>query len=318
LTAMVVLSSATAAQRALFQATHSTYNTSVARGAMCAATLGRDTACFGGGGIAGAPKGSPPSDIVDCFNTTAKVWSTYKLPSARGGSSTSGGWLSGPQLAFFGAGGTDANTTGTVDLLSAASSSSQPSQWRPELKKALNHEFTSCAGVGFTVACAGGQGEPKNNTVIPAATDVWTLDVAGNVVSHTSAHVLSEPRKKLASAAQGNYIGFATGYSDAGNAKNTGYSDTWDLYNIATGSWTNGKLPSGQGRQYGTAVGCGGKLVFGGGQIAGGRSKVVDVFDTATEAWLPNSTLTVARSNLAAACAKDRYAVFAGGQIPGK
>ena len=49
------------------------------------------------------------------------------------------------------------------------------------------------------------------------------------------------------------------------------YSDTWDMYNIATSTWTNGKLPSGQGRQYGTAVGCGGKLVFGGGQIAGGQ-----------------------------------------------
>lgn len=34
-------------------------------------------------------------------------------------------------------------------------------------------------------------------------------------------YVLSEPRKKLASAAQGHWIAFATGYSDAGKAKNT-------------------------------------------------------------------------------------------------
>lgn len=80
--------------------------------------------------------------------------------------------------------------------------------------------------------------------------------------------------------------------------------------------WTSGKLPSGEGRQYGTAVGCGGKLIFAGGQIAGGRSKAVDIFDVSSGKWT-NSTLSVARSNLAAACGAGRYAVFAGGQIPG-
>ena len=32
---------------------------------------------------------------------------------------------------------------------------------------------------------------------------------------------------------------------------------------------TSGKLPSRVGRQYGTAVGCGGRLLFGGGQVRG-------------------------------------------------
>merc|ERR1712217_232266 len=85
--------------------------------------------------------------------------------------------------------------------------------------------------------------------------------------------------------------------------------------NTTSGTWTSGRLPSQVGRQYGTAVGCGGKLIFAGGQIAGGRSDAVDIFDVMHGAWT-NSTLSVARSNLAAACAGNRFAVFAGGQIP--
>ena len=133
---------------------------------------------------------------------------------------------------------------------------------------------------------------------------------------HTTSYVLSEPRKKLAAAAEGSIIGFATGYSDL-KPTGQGYSNAYDLFDTSTQTWTSGKLPSGQGRQYGTAVGCGGRLLFGGGQIGGGRSNVVDIYNTITQKW-SNSTLSVARSNLAAACAKNRYAVFAGGQIPGR
>ena len=67
----------------------------------------------------------------------------------------------------------------------------------------------------------------------------------------------------------------------------------------------------------GTAVGCGGYLIFAGGQVGGGRSAAVDLYEVATGRW-SNATLTVARSNLAAACAAGRFAVFAGGQIPGR
>merc|ERR1712146_869241 len=49
--------------------------------------------------------------------------------------------------------------------------------------------------------------------------------------------------------------------------------------------------------------------------MGGGRSNAVDILDTTTNTW-SNATLSVARSNLAGACAGDRYAVFAGGQIP--
>lgn len=77
-------------------------------------------------------------------------------------------------------------------------------------------------------------------------------------------------------------------------------------------------MPSGVARQYGTAVGCGGQLIFAGGQLVGiERSDAVDIFDTRTGQW-SNGTLSVARSNLAAACASDRYAVFAGGQTPSR
>ena len=89
-----------------------------------------------------------------------------------------------------------------------------------------------------------------------------------------------------------------------------------EMLNVVTGEWTTGTLPSGVGRQYGTAVGCGGQVIFAGGQI-GGRTNAVDIYDTATQKW-SNATLTVARSNLAAACASDRFAVVAGGQIPGR
>ena len=41
--------------------------------------------------------------------------------------------------------------------------------------------FTACAGIGFTIACAGGQGQIKNNTAVPAATDVWVLGANGVV-----------------------------------------------------------------------------------------------------------------------------------------
>ena len=49
---------------------------------MSAAGYDGDTACFGGGGIAGSPKGTPPCAIVDCLNTTTGVWRTHATPSS--------------------------------------------------------------------------------------------------------------------------------------------------------------------------------------------------------------------------------------------
>ena len=75
--------------------------------------------------------------------------------------------------------------------------------------------------------------------------------------------------------------------------------------------------PSKIGRQYGVGVGCGGRLLFGGGQQNGGRSSVVDIFDARTSSWLPSAHLNMSRSNLAAGCMAGRYALFGGGQTTG-
>ena len=111
-------------------------------------------------------------------------------------------------------------------------------------------------------------------------------------------------------------IGFGLGYSDVSNTE--GYSDQFDLYNTTSKRWfASGVVPSKEARQYATAVGCGGKILFAGGQVAGGRSAAVDIYDVSRKTWT-NMMLSVARSNLAAACILDRYVVFAGGQIPGR
>jgi hypothetical protein len=296
--------------RPVLPAVHSVYNLSVPRGAMCAAAVGPDCIAFAGGTQAGLPKGSPPSDDIEIFNVSSSGWvkleKEFKLPHARGGDSTNGGWLEDLGIAFFGSGGGD---SGSVDVLRASDM-----EWLPSLKTTLVHEFTACAGTGKTIACAGGQGHNKSDTHVPAATDVWTFDTDGTLVRHDSSHKLAVPRKKLAAAAAGDAIVFGTGYDDA-LPKGTGYSAAWEMLNTTTGEWTSGTLPSGVARQYGTAVGCGGKVIFAGGQL-GGRSDAVDIFDAATQQW-SNATLTVARSNLAAACAANRFAVIAGGQIPG-
>ena len=144
---------------AMAPAVHRVYNLTVPRGAMCAAALGPDCVAFAGGGVAGMPKGTPPSDDIEIFNVTesnrgGEPWlllgSEFKLPHIRGGDSTSGGWLPSVGVAFFGSGGGD---SGSVDLLRAADM-----EWLPSPKTTLIHEFTACAGTGKTIACAGGQG----------------------------------------------------------------------------------------------------------------------------------------------------------------
>ena len=65
-------------------------------------------------------------------------------------------------------------------------------------------------------------------------------------------------------------------------------------------------------------VGCGGMLLFGGGQQSGGRSAVVDIYNTLNGTWLAPARLNGSRSNLAGGCMAGRYAVFGGGQCTGK
>lgn len=292
--------------RVKFSARHALYNLSTTRGAMSAAQVGTTQVAFAGGNVPGQPKGSPLSTLVDIFDVHTKVWSVAHLPHGRGGDSTTGGWLDQVGLAFFGSGGGD---SGSVDVFNPKNNS-----WAPSLPTSLVHEFTACAGTGQTVVCAGGQGhgDEKHDQKIAFATDVFVLFGNGSV-THDSTHQLSVARKKVSAAAQNDIIGFAMGYSD--NEETKGYSNAFDLYNTTSGQWSSGVLPSGEARQYGTAVGCGGMLIFAGGQIGGGRSRAVDILDTKTGRW-SNATLSEARSNLAAACASNRFALIAGGQIP--
>eukprot|EP01047_Picozoa_sp_COSAG01_P033974 COSAG01_NODE_2529_length_7496_cov_1044.247533_3_plen_166_part_00 len=91
----------------------------------------------------------------------------------------------------------------------------------------------------------------------------------------------------------------------------------FNLFNATSGTWTSGTWGSKIGRQYGVGVGCGGMLLFGGGQQSGGRSQLVDLYDIESRRWLPPAHLNASRSNLAAGCMGGRYAVFAGGQCVG-
>merc|ERR1712203_1036444 len=135
--------------------------------------------------------------------------------------------------AFFGAGGGD---SGSIDVLFL-----QNLSWAPSLRNTLVHEFTACAGIGRTIACAGGQGHNKSDLEIPFATDLYVLQDDGSVL-HDSNYRLSVGRKKLSAAAAGNMIGFAMGYSDVDETR--GYSDAFDLFNTSSGEWFSGRLPS--------------------------------------------------------------------------
>ena len=55
-------------------ARHTVYNLSIPRGAMSAAQVGPDAVAFAGGGVTGAPKGSPSSAAVALFNVSTKTW----------------------------------------------------------------------------------------------------------------------------------------------------------------------------------------------------------------------------------------------------
>jgi len=283
---------------------HSSHNMSATLGARVAAALGNHSIVFAGGS---GPNKSLSTE-VDAFDVTSQTWSVLSaLPHGHAGSSTLGGQLDTAGVSFF-SGGAAVNRSGVVDLLQASTR-----QWLPSLQTQLTHEFTACGGTGSTVICAGGQGQDKHDPKVPFATDVFTLDSKGAVTAHDTSYQLSEARKKLSVAAAGGLIGFAMGYSD--DEKTVGYSTRFDIFNTSNGKWFSGELPSGIGRQYGTAVGCGGMLIWAGGQVGGGRASAVDILDSATGKW-SNATLSNARSNLGAACAGDRFALFAGGQIP--
>ena len=140
---------------------------------------------------------------------------------------------------------------------------------------------------------------------------------------------LAQAVKKASAAGEGDVLMIAGGYDDDSGGsptttatgvhveKSKGYSSVWNMFNATSLKWTSGEWPSKVGRQYGVGVGCGGMLLFGGGQQSSGRSAVVDIFNTRANTWLPPAHLNMSRSNLAAGCMAGRYALFGGGQTTG-
>ena len=273
--------------------------------ARVAAAVREDAVAFAGGG---QTKDFSTAGVY-VVNTTSGTWITLvdPLPHPHAGSTTLGGHLPDLSLSFF-SGDAPTGLPTTVELLDTKSM-----RWLPSLNTRLTHEFSACGGIASTIVCAGGQGHVKDDKEVPSATDVFLLGSDMSAEDHDTSYELSVARKKLSAASAGDVIGFALGFSDDASTK--GYSDAYDLYNVATSTWSSGTVPSGEARQYGIAVGCGGKLIWAGGQVQGGRSGAVDILDARTGEW-SNATLVYKRSNLAAACVGDRYAVFAGGQTP--
>ena len=233
-------------------------------------------------------------------------------------------------LAFFGgqiASGTPGGTHGQVSLYDSKTSS-----LRSEANLGVPRSLLSCTSstAHSVIVCAGGQDKSKSVDIAQRATDVFTVSADGNMTVVSSGQ-LKEGRKKLSGGAAGDLVAFGMGYRDVPkealkeNMGDTGgYSDAVDVYNVTDKTWSSSTLPSSSidhradaKRMYGTAVGCGGYIIFAGGQIGGGRSAAVDVLNGNTGAWMPSvGNLTVARSGLSSACASDRFALFAGGQIP--
>ena len=210
---------------------------------------------------------------------------------------------------------------GNVSVWNSTQSEWLPNTWSIAARGALAcSAATSSDGTKGYVACGGGEMTPSDQLdvfvvggVAGAGTSIRQLTAAA--AAPRGAPKLCQGRKKLSAAGQADILMLAGGYSDV---EPKGYMSKFDMFNASTNTWTSGSWPSGIGRQYGVGVGCGGMLLFGGGQQSGGRSGVVDIYDVRDGGrWLPPAHLNGSRSNLAGGCMADRYAVFGGGQCTG-
>jgi len=290
---------------------HSVYNLSERRIHAGAVAWGTDAIAVAGGKTAVGW-----SSAIDVLNLKTKAWTKLKLPQQRAdqGGPAEGALPNG--LAFFG-GQIATGSDGSVAILDSSSSGKQVATAKLKVPRSI----LSCASsvAQPVIVCAGGQ-DKQNEQASLFATDVFNLKADGSLESVQSGANLRVGRKKLSGAAAGELMAFGMGYSDVNKTK--GYCDAVDIYNVTSRSWTHTELPSGNTRKdgkrmYGTAVGCGGFIIFAGGQIGGGRSAAVDVLDSRTASWIPSvGNLSVARSAVSSACASDRFALFGGGQIP--
>jgi hypothetical protein len=88
-------------------------------------------------------------------------------------------------------------------------------------------------------------------------------------IEYTGDTTFSEARYSLSAAAAGNKIVFA------GGAGATGFSQTVDIYDVSTNTWTTAQLS--KARSNCSAAGAGNKILVGG-RLATTFSKTVDIF----------------------------------------
>ncbi len=146
-----------------------------------------------------------------------------------------------------------------------------------------------------------------NNSTVPTSSVVLPLTTAGSISagsnsSQWTVETLSPDRLYMSSTAVGNDVFFA------GGSVSGGYSNTVNIYDVATNTWSTQTLS--QARSSITAISVGEYAIFAGGIASGGFSNVVDIYDVATNTWSTDA-LSNAGENLAVAVVGND-ALFAG------
>ena len=213
-------------------------------------------------------------------------------------------------LALF-AGGRDAigpgaQNSGVVDIYDSATGA-----WFVD---ALSAPRTSLAatGLGHLAFFAGGYGSNGYYgspvvDIFDARTRTWTTSSMG------------QGKFALAAAAAGGKAVFGGGCTEKLQPGGWPWvdTDTADIYDVATGTWTREHLSQARDQLAATAVG--NKIIFAGGRYAVGdsavASDVVDIYDTTTGQW-SSAHLSQPRAFLAATTV-GHEAIFAGGYIGG-
>jgi len=161
------------------------------------------------------------------------------------------------------------------------------------------------AAVGNKILFAGGgdaMGDLSTSIVdiYDASTNTWTT--AG----------LSVARQGLTAATIENKVVFAGGgYINAsGIWTNT---NTVDIYDNSTNTWTTGTLSEGRMDIAATTVGS--KIYFGGGRIGMVASKTIDIYDAATNTW-STSNLQIPKTGMASITADNKIFWAGGAESP--
>ncbi len=201
---------------------------------------------FAGGGV-GSP-GIPltaPSDVVDIYDTSTKVWSVQKLSLPR---DYMGSAVSGSKAYFAGGLGFDGKSTTRIDVYDASDNS-----W-DTLSLPVARFAVSVAAAGNKIMFAGGQTE--NNEYVKRV-DIW--DAVNRV---WSAAELSAPRVWMTTGTLCGKVIFAGGGTfNWDNKFINAASDAVDIFDLKTQTWTTDQL---------SFTGCGGAGAVSGNQFMTG------------------------------------------------